>query len=106
MELSKKGSELAESDRLEFYRENFEKKFLETAERFYKQNTSQVMEEGGVRAYMVYADKKLTEEEHRGRKYLNTSTKESLDKVAPLLFNYFVCLIRLRQTSTDFSFYF
>lgn len=80
VELSKKGSELAESDRLEFYRENFEKKFLETAERFYKQNTSQVMEEGGVRAYMVYADKKLTEEEHRGRKYLNTSTKESLDK--------------------------
>ncbi|KAI1294911.1 Cullin-5 [Halotydeus destructor] len=58
------------NDRLQIYRENFEKAYLESTETFYKAKAPEYLSANGVQNYMVWADIKLKEEEQRGAKYL------------------------------------
>ncbi|XP_039288554.1 cullin-5 [Nilaparvata lugens] len=57
-------------DKLQIYRENFEKAYIESTETFYKMKAPQYLQANGVQNYMKYADAKLREEEIRARKYL------------------------------------
>lgn len=59
-------------DKLQIYRENFEKAYIEATEAFYKTKAPQYLEANGVQNYMRYADHKLKEEEQRAQKYLET----------------------------------
>ncbi|CAG0916597.1 unnamed protein product [Notodromas monacha] len=69
-------------DKLQIYRENFERAYLEATETFYKQKAQEYLQANGVENYMKYAEQKLREEEARGRKYLqdNQQSMESLMK--------------------------
>lgn len=58
------------TDRLQIYRENFEKAYLEATESFYRTKAPEFLELNGVQNYMIWADQKLREEEHRAAKYL------------------------------------
>ena len=58
------------SDRLQIYRENFEKAYLEATEAFYRLKAPECLNQNGVQNYMIWADQKLREEENRGAKYL------------------------------------
>ncbi|XP_054271680.1 cullin-5-like [Macrosteles quadrilineatus] len=57
-------------DKLQIYRENFEKAYIEATESFYKMKAPQYLQANGVQNYMKYADAKLREEEIRAQKYL------------------------------------
>lgn len=57
-------------DKLQIYRENFEKAYIEATEAFYKMKAPQYLQANGVKNYMHYADAKLREEEIRAQKYL------------------------------------
>lgn len=57
-------------DKLQIYRENFEKAYIEATEAFYKMKAPQYLQANGVQNYMKYADAKLREEEVRAQKYL------------------------------------
>ncbi|XP_075226814.1 cullin 5 [Lycorma delicatula] len=57
-------------DKLQIYRENFEKAYIEATEAFYKMKAPQYLQTNGVQNYMRYADAKLREEEIRAQKYL------------------------------------
>ncbi|XP_057216080.1 cullin-5 isoform X4 [Triplophysa rosa] len=57
-------------DRLQIYRENFEKAYLDSTERFYKTQAPSYLQQNGVQNYMKYADGKLREEEKRAQRYL------------------------------------
>uniref|UniRef100_A0A1B6CY52 Cullin-5 n=1 Tax=Clastoptera arizonana TaxID=38151 RepID=A0A1B6CY52_9HEMI len=57
-------------DKLQIYRENFEKAYIEATESFYKMKAPQYLQANGVQNYMKYADAKLREEEVRAQKYL------------------------------------
>lgn len=59
-------------DKLQIYRENFEKSYIEATESFYKTKSPQYLEANGVQNYMKYADVKLKEEELRATKYLES----------------------------------
>ncbi|XP_074660838.1 cullin-5-like isoform X2 [Tubulanus polymorphus] len=59
-------------DKLKIYRENFESKYLEATEAFYRSKAPQYLAENGVQNYMKYADLKLKEEEQRAQRYLET----------------------------------
>ncbi|VVC31505.1 Cullin homology,Cullin, N-terminal,Cullin protein, neddylation domain,Winged helix-turn-helix DNA- [Cinara cedri] len=61
-------------DKLQIYKEYFERAYIDTTESFYKAKASEYLEEFGVQDYMKYADIKLREEEIRALKYLETST--------------------------------
>ncbi|VDK24651.1 unnamed protein product [Anisakis simplex] len=76
------------NDTLAVYKANFEKAYIDATEKFYKSRASQILESNGVQNYMTYADAKLSEEEARGRRYLD-SNADSLQRVGffcPLLF--------------------
>lgn len=62
----------------QIYRDNFEKAYLEATEAFYRAKASEYLETNGVRNYMIWADLKLKEEEHRGAKYLEPSSFPAL----------------------------
>jgi hypothetical protein len=68
-------------DKLQIYRENFEKAYLESTENFYKVMCAQYLSSNGVQNYMRYADQKLREEEVRAKKYLESD--ESVRLVGP-----------------------
>lgn len=57
-------------DKLQIYRDNFEKAYIEATEAFYKMKAPQYLQANGVQNYMRYADAKLREEEIRAQKYL------------------------------------
>ncbi|XP_018586217.1 cullin-5-like isoform X1 [Scleropages formosus] len=59
-------------DKLQIYRDNFEKAYLDSTERFYKTQAPSYLQQNGVQNYMKYADIKLREEEKRARRYLET----------------------------------
>ncbi|XP_069695075.1 cullin-5 isoform X2 [Periplaneta americana] len=59
-------------DKLQIYRENFEKAYMEATEAFYKMKAPQYLQTNGVQNYMRYADAKLREEEQRAQKYLES----------------------------------
>lgn len=61
-------------DKLQIYREYFEKAYVDTTEAFYKAKASEYLELHGVQNYMRYADIKLREEEVRAQKYLETNS--------------------------------
>jgi cullin-5 len=69
-------------DKLQIYKENFEKAYLDATSDFYKIKAPDYLEANGVHAYMRYADLKLREEEARAQKYLESS--KSVDLVSPL----------------------
>ncbi|XP_030851114.1 cullin-5-like isoform X2 [Strongylocentrotus purpuratus] len=64
---------LNSEDRLQIYKENFEKAYLDATEAFYKAQAPNYLAENGVQNYMRYADSKLKEEEMRASRYLDTS---------------------------------
>jgi cullin-5 len=72
-------------DKLQIYRENFERAYLEATETFYRQKAQEYLQAHGVEAYMRYAEQKLREEEARGRKYLQDNS-QSMDAVSYQLF--------------------
>ena len=59
-------------DRLQIYRENFEKAYLEATEAFYRTKAPEYLEANGVQSYMYWADLKLIEEEQRASRYLES----------------------------------
>lgn len=59
-------------DKLQIYRDNFEKAYMEATEAFYKMKAPQYLHANGVQNYMRYADAKLREEELRAHKYLES----------------------------------
>uniref|UniRef100_UPI00358EEC98 cullin-5 isoform X1 n=1 Tax=Myxine glutinosa TaxID=7769 RepID=UPI00358EEC98 len=59
-------------DRLQIYRENFEKAYLEATDTFYRTQAPSYLQQNGVQNYMKYADSKLKEEEQRAVRYLET----------------------------------
>lgn len=59
-------------DRLQIYRQHFEKPYVEATEAFYRRIAPQFLQENGVQTYVRYVDQKLSEEEQRGRRYLET----------------------------------
>merc|ERR1719483_1378141 len=67
-------------DRLQIYRENFERAHIEATEQFYNVKAPQQLaqeadgEKAGVFGYMKWAEAKLREEEQRALKYLETTT--------------------------------
>ncbi|KAI2656172.1 Cullin-5 [Labeo rohita] len=59
-------------DKLQIYRDNFEKAYLDSTERFYRTQAPSYLQQNGVQNYMKYADAKLREEEKRALRYLET----------------------------------
>nr|XP_046182507.1 cullin-5-like isoform X2 [Oncorhynchus gorbuscha] len=59
-------------DKLQIYRENFEKAYMDSTERFYRTQAPSYLQQNGVQNYMKYADVKLREEEKRALRYLET----------------------------------
>lgn len=59
-------------DKLQIYRDNFERAYIEATEAFYRVQAPNHLKENGVQAYMKYADVKLREEEQRAQKYLES----------------------------------
>lgn len=59
-------------DKLQIYRDNFEKAYIEATDAFYRTKAPQYLEANGVQNYMRYADQKLREEEQRAQKYLES----------------------------------
>lgn len=59
-------------DKLQIYRENFERAYIAATEQFYNVNAPEHLNENGVQNYMRYADAKLREEEQRAQKYLES----------------------------------
>ncbi|KAM7398855.1 hypothetical protein PAMP_018164 [Pampus punctatissimus] len=59
-------------DKLQIYRDNFEKAYLDSTERFYRTQAPSYLQQNGVQNYMKYADAKLREEEKRAIRYLET----------------------------------
>ncbi|KAL3101325.1 hypothetical protein niasHT_028081 [Heterodera trifolii] len=68
-------------DPLQSYKERFERSYIEGTEQFYKCRTAQLLEHDGVLNYMVYVDGKLAEEEERAKRYLDSSSPESITKL-------------------------
>ena len=74
-------------DRLQIYRENFERAYIEATEQFYNVKAPQQLayeaDLHGVFGYMKWAEAKLREEEQRALKYLETSTGGPVSAPAP-----------------------
>lgn len=60
------------NDRLQIYRDNFEKAYLEATDTFYITKAPLYLEANGVQNYMYWADMKLKEEEQRAGRYLES----------------------------------
>ncbi|VDN51553.1 unnamed protein product [Dracunculus medinensis] len=68
------------SNDISVYQLEFEKAYIECAEKYYKSNAPEVLETNGVKNYMTYADSRLLEEEERGHRYLDPGA-HSVDKL-------------------------
>ena len=66
-----------------FFRENFERAYIEATEQFYNVKAPQQLtleaDGAGVFGYMKWAEAKLREEEQRALKYLETTTGKPTD---------------------------
>ncbi|EFP11033.1 hypothetical protein GCK72_017604 [Caenorhabditis remanei] len=60
------------------YQKTFEKQFIEQTSEYYSKICGKLLSELGVLEYMVYADKKLDEEQQRAQKYLEMSSPSSI----------------------------
>ncbi|XP_008484198.1 cullin-5 [Diaphorina citri] len=65
-------------DKLQIYREHFEKAYIAATESFYTVKAAEFLQNNGVESYMKYADAKLHEEELRACKYLESSSSVQL----------------------------
>ncbi|XP_054163492.1 cullin-5-like isoform X2 [Oppia nitens] len=84
------------SDRLQIYRDNFEKAYLEATEAFYRTKAPEYLEANGVQSYMYWADMKLMEEEQRASRYLESypgSSQTRLDCCVKVLITAFKDII-------------
>ncbi|CAM6031267.1 unnamed protein product, partial [Sphagnum compactum] len=84
------------NDRLQIYRENFEKAYLEATEAFYRTKAPEYLETNGVQSYMYWADMKLMEEEQRAARYLESysgSVQALLDCCVKVLITAFKDII-------------
>jgi len=77
-------------DKLQIYRENFERAYIEATEQFYLFKAPEQLEMNGVQNYMRYAEAKLREEELRAQKYLescggSTSVQNLVDSCVSVL---------------------
>ena len=77
-------------DKLQIYRENFERAYIEATEQFYAFKAPEQLEMNGVQNYMRYAEAKLREEELRAQKYLescggSTSVQNLVDSCVSVL---------------------
>eukprot|EP00095_Tigriopus_kingsejongensis_P002852 maker-scaffold442_size170051-snap-gene-0.30 protein:Tk02852 transcript:maker-scaffold442_size170051-snap-gene-0.30-mRNA-1 annotation:"Cullin-5" len=61
-------------DKLQIYRENFERAYIQATEQFYWLKAPEYLLRQGVQDYMRYAESKLREEELRAQKYLESSS--------------------------------
>ncbi|XP_035225373.1 cullin-5-like, partial [Stegodyphus dumicola] len=61
-------------DKLQIYRDNFEKAYIDATSVFYKEKATEYLEANGIESYMQYADQKLKDEEQRAVKYLDSSS--------------------------------
>uniref|UniRef100_A0A914HHC4 Cullin-5 n=1 Tax=Globodera rostochiensis TaxID=31243 RepID=A0A914HHC4_GLORO len=68
-------------DPLQGYEERFERSYIKGTEQFYKSRTAQLLKQDGVLNYMVYVDGKLAEEEERAKRYLDSSSSDSIEKL-------------------------
>lgn len=75
-------------DKLQIYRENFERAYIEATEAFYREKAPEYLDANGVQNYMRYADQKLKEEEQRALKYLE-SYAGSIQAVCKLKYMHF-----------------
>ncbi|XP_077539475.1 cullin 5 isoform X2 [Haemaphysalis longicornis] len=64
-------------DKLQIYRENFERAYIDATRQFYRAQAPQFLEDNGVQNYMKYAEQKLKEEEQRAARYLESSPQSS-----------------------------
>ncbi|XP_033117568.1 cullin-5-like [Anneissia japonica] len=82
-------------DRLQIYRENFERAYIDATERFYKTHAHAYLADNGVQNYMKYADGKLKEEENRAVRYLETCKgSSSVEKLIESCVNVLVTSFR------------
>jgi cullin 1 len=58
--------------------EHFENPFIETTEKYYKQESESFLAENSVSDYLKKAEERLREEEDRVERYLNTGTRKGL----------------------------
>jgi cullin 1 len=63
---------------LDVYKESFETPFLDTTEKYYKQESETFLAANSVSEYLKKAEERLKEEEDRVDRYLNTSTRKAL----------------------------
>ncbi|XP_036758555.1 cullin-5 isoform X1 [Manis pentadactyla] len=75
-------------DKLQIYRDNFEKAYLDSTERFYRTQAPSYLQQNGVQNYMKYADAKLKEEEKRALRYLETRRECNSVEAASSLKNF------------------
>ncbi|CAI5450667.1 unnamed protein product [Caenorhabditis angaria] len=79
-------------DVLGVYRKTFERSFIEQTVEYYRNRSAEYLAEAGVLNYMVYADKKLDEEQKRAEKYLEMSSPSAsrhMDKCVMVLVESF-----------------
>jgi len=97
-------------DKLQIYRDNFERAYIEATEAFYRVQAPDHLKENGVQAYMKYADMKLREEEQRATKYLEScsgSVQNLTDSCVAVLVTAFKdtilaeCAEMIRQNETE-----
>jgi cullin 1 len=63
---------------LNFFQEHFENPFIDTTEKYYKQESESFLAESSVSDYLRKAEERLREEEDRVERYLNTGTRKGL----------------------------
>jgi len=97
-------------DKLQIYRDNFERAYIEATESFYRIQAPDYMKENGVQNYMKYADSKLREEEQRAHKYLEScsgSVQNLTDSCVSVLVTAFKdtilaeCAEMIKQNETE-----
>nr|CAB3234773.1 cullin-5-like [Phallusia mammillata] len=67
-------------DPLQIYHEHFESSYVQATEKHYNSAAENYLNDNGVREYMKYAQQKLSEENQRATRYLESSSVSVLDK--------------------------
>ena len=63
---------------LDVYKEHFELPFIDTTEKYYKQEAETFLASHSISDYLKKAEERLREEEDRVERYLNTQTRKPL----------------------------
>lgn len=77
-------------DPLKAYRENFEKKYIESVDAYYRDRAPQVLKDNGILSYMAYAFDKLSEEDERAKRYLDFTQNDSYQRCIAATVNVLV----------------